>query len=194
MDPLKEISFKEDNLLFSLLQQGDEVAFNKIYNKYHAMIFQFTISYLKDEDLSRDIVQQVFLQLWESRKKIILKCNLQNYLYSMAKHCVLQMLREKNKEVEMAYNLKYFGYSETNIVALEKQKDILYEAIEQLPKQKKIICMMKLVDELNNEEIADKIGVSVSTIKAHYNQALRFIRLYVIKKNVIWLLLLKLIA
>lgn len=194
MDSLKDISFREDSLLFTLLQQDDEVAFNRIYNKYYAMVYQFAVGYLKDDDMSQDIVQQVFLQLWESKKKITLQHNLQNDLYSMAKHCVLQTLREKNKEVEIAYDLKYFGSSDTNVAAMEKKKDVLYEAIERLPKQKKIICMMKLADELNNEEIAARLGISVSTIKAHYNQALRFIHLYLTKKNVVWILLLKLIT
>lgn len=47
MDSLKDISFREDSLLFTLLQQDDEVAFNRIYNKYYAMVYQFAVGYLK---------------------------------------------------------------------------------------------------------------------------------------------------
>ena len=94
-------SFYEDEYLLSLLRQGSQDAFTQIYNKYYSMLYSLSCRYLQDRELAEDVVQQVYLRLWESRSSVCITASLKNYLYTMAKNHVLNMIRDKN---EWIYN------------------------------------------------------------------------------------------
>ncbi|WP_455621076.1 RNA polymerase sigma factor [Parabacteroides sp.] len=178
--------YTEDEYLFSLLQRDDADAFTKIYNKYHKILFALAFDYLRDRNLAEDIIQQVFLRLWEQRTRLLVRVNLGNYLYTITKNLVLKTIQERNKEVLQAYEVDFvMNISHGNMtekVRSEKEIEELYEAIDKLPEQKKAVCRLKLEEELSNQQISDKLGISVKTVKSHYNQAIRFLRFHLKEK------------
>lgn len=178
--------YTEDEYLFSLLQRDDADAFTRIYNKYHKILFALAFDYLRDRDLAEDIIQQVFLRLWEQRTRLLVRVNLGNYLYTVTKNLVLKTIQERNKEVLQAYEVDFvMNISHGNMtekIRSEKEIEELYEAIDKLPEQKKAVCRLKLEEELSNQQISDKLGISVKTVKSHYNQAIRFLRFHLKEK------------
>ena len=96
-------SFYEDEYLLSLLRQGSQDAFTQIYNKYYSMLYSLSCKYLQDRELAEDVVQQVYLRLWESRSSVCITASLKNYLYTMAKNHVLNMIRDKNEWIVRQY-------------------------------------------------------------------------------------------
>lgn len=180
----------DEKNLFIRLQQGDEVAFNQIYQKYYQMLYHLAMDYLKDNYLVEDVIQQVFLKLWEVREHIVIQNDLGNYLYTMAKHYILQTIRKKNSEVLQYYELSRLYHQEDKIKE-EKKIEALYQAIEKLPEQKKTICLLKINEKASNEEISQRLGISIQTVKNHYNQALRFLRSNLEEKFFILIILFK---
>lgn len=170
---------KKDNLLLNQLKEGNERAFTEIYNKYCKEIFSLALCYLKDADLAEDIVQRVFLKLWELHAKITVKQDIGNYLYKMAKNDILKMIQEQNKRIIDAYELEYI-YNIQNEAErdpmIERKLKTIYEMIEKLPQKTKEVFLMKVKDELKDGEIAKQLSISVQTVKNHYNQALKFLR------------------
>ena len=92
-----------DDMLLSRLQNGDEKAFTAIYERYNKMLYVLAYKYLKDTFLAEDIVQQVFLKLWESRSLFVGSVHLRNYLYTMTKNLVLNEIRDNFSDMEKNY-------------------------------------------------------------------------------------------
>jgi RNA polymerase sigma-70 factor (ECF subfamily) len=180
--PPYNITSIEDNDLFLLIKSNNEEAFAEIYKRYNKKLFELALFYLKDSEIAKDIVQDAFLRLWESRYSICIQTNLGNYLYTVTKNMILKTIQEKNKEILQCYQIKFsLTMTENELqekIHSEKRIIDLYKAIEKLPEQKKEICLLKLNNRLNNKEIAARLGLSIQTVKNHYNQCLRILRFY----------------
>ena len=171
--------FSDEDLL-SLLGQGDELAFTIIYQRYHKLLYVVAYKYLKNDCSAKDSVQQIFYRLWESRSVLIISMNLRNYLYTMLKNHLLNEIRNNYTAMEKNYELaqEKVEYEDDLLDNLEKKEieEQLYRAINDLPEQKKQVCLYKLRSNLSNLEIANKMGISVPTVKTHYAQAIKMLR------------------
>lgn len=174
------ISGQTDDELLILLQKGNERAFTVIYERYHKLLFVVAYKYLKDNDSAKDAVQQIFLKLWESRSLFSININLRNYLYTMLKNHLLNEIRNNYTALEKNYELAQEAIEyENEILSKLEEKEMteqLYRAINDLPEQKKVVCLYKLRDNLSNLEIAEKMQISVPTVKTHYSQAIKLLR------------------
>lgn len=172
----------EDNALFLLLKKRDKEAFSMIYQKYHRYLYALALKYLKSSEMAEDVVQHVFVKLWESTDKIHIEINLKNYLYTMTKNYILNIIRDSKEEISLHYiNAQMDIKGDEDIIKKldEKQmNDLLYEQIDLLPPQKKEVCMRKLKTPDSNQQIADKMGISIHTVKSHYQESLKILRSY----------------
>lgn len=180
-----------DEELLSLLQSSNEDAFTAIYERYHKLLYAVAWKYMKDKEYARDAVQQVFLKLWESRSLLHISINLKNYLFTMLKNHLLNEIRNNYTAMEKNYELvqEPVEYENELLSHLEEKEMMqqLYQAIETLPEQKRLVCIHKLKYNLSNQEIAEKMNISVPTVKTHYSQAIKLLREYL---NKIYILLL----
>ena len=174
------ISGQTDDELLILLQKGNERAFTAIYERYHKLLYVLAYKYLKDNDTAKDAVQQIFLKLWESRSLFSIHINLRNYLYTMLKNHLLNEIRNNYTALEKNYELaqETIEYENEILSKLEEKEmtEQLYRAIDSLPEQKKAVCLYKLKDSLSNQEIAEKMQISIPTVKTHYSQAIKRLR------------------
>jgi RNA polymerase sigma-70 factor (ECF subfamily) len=172
----------EDHALFILIRKRDKEAFSMIYQKYHRYLYALALKYLKDTHLAEDAVQHVFVKLWESTRDIHIEINLKNYLYTMTKNYILNFIRDHREMVSLNYVSAQIDISgqEDILQAMESKQmqDILYKGIEQLPPQKKEVCKRKLETDDSNQQIAEKMGISVHTVKSHYQESLKLLRGY----------------
>ena len=174
------ISGQTDDELLILLQKGNERAFTAIYERYHKLLYVLAYKYLKDNETAKDAVQQIFLKLWESRSLFSIHINLRNYLYTMLKNHLLNEIRNNYTALEKNYELaqETIEYENEILSKLEEKEmtEQLYRAIDSLPEQKKAVCLYKLKDSLSNQEIAEKMQISIPTVKTHYSQAIKLLR------------------
>lgn len=174
------ISGQTDDELLIFLQKGDERAFTAIYERYHKLLYVVAYKYIKDTDTAKDAVQQIFLKLWESHTLFSIHINLRNYLYTMLKNYLLNEIRNNYTALEKNYELaqETIEYENEILLKLEEQEmtEQLYRAINDLPEQKKVVCLYKLKDSLSNQEIAEKMQISIPTVKTHYSQAIKLLR------------------
>lgn len=169
-----------DEQLLSLLRKNDKAAFTAIYERYHKPLYVIAFKYLKDQELAKDAVQHLFLKLWEYRSLQKINISLKNYLFTMIRNHVLNEIRNHISALEKNYTLSQESEEVPDefIETLEKEDLIarLYEAINNLPEQKKWVCLYKLKENLSNQEIAEKMQISVPTVKTHYSQAIKTLR------------------
>lgn len=178
--PVNVHSDPTDEELFARIEQGDEEAFTQIYNKYHKLLYVLSYRYLMNAEMAEDAVQHVFTRLWEFRSELRVGVSLKNFLFTMTKNHILNIIRNENNALAKNYEMAQAapGIDDNLIENLEKKElmSLFYKALDKLPPQKRDICLMKVRDELTNQEIADKLKLSINTIKTHYSDALKLLR------------------
>lgn len=169
-----------DETLLSRLKEGDEKAFTAIYIRYNKMLYVLAYKYLKDSFRAEDIVQQVFLKLWEARSLFAGAINIRNYLYTSAKNLILNEIRDNFSDMEKNYAvIQNRPEFEDKLQSALEEKDLFqhfYKILAELPEQKRKVCLLKIRDNLSNQEVADKLHISVPTVKSHYSQAIKLLR------------------
>lgn len=171
----------EDQTLFLLIKNRDRDAFTRLYHKYHAYLYALALRYLKNREMAEDTVQHVFVKLWESTEAIKIEVNVKNYLYTMTKNYILNQIRDNKEVISLNYAHAQQMKDEEDVVeSMEKQYtlEILRKGIDNLPPQKKEVCLLKLEEDHTNQKIADKMGISIHTVKSHYQESLKMLRDY----------------
>lgn len=188
-DKINRYTDTDDDKLFALIEQGDEAAFTQAYERYHKLLYVLAYRYLMNAEMAEDAVQHVYTRLWEFRSELRVGISLRNYLFTMTKNHVLNLIRNENsaitKNYEMAQSVPAY---EDNLVENLEKKELMssfYKAVDMLPAQKREICLMKVKEELTNQEIAERMKLSVNTIKTHYSEALKLLRIHLSKMLII---------
>jgi len=190
-NPFTISSAQNDTELLALLYKGNEKAFTVIYERYHKLLYVVAYQYLKSRSMAEDAVQQIFFKLWESRELLNIHLNLKNFLFTMLKNHVLNEIRNNTTAIEKNYELAQTSSEyEDELFAKIERADMMkhfYAAIDKLPEQKRQVCLYKLKENLSNKEIAELMDISVPTVKTHYAQAIKMLRIHLDK---FWILFL----
>ncbi len=162
------------------LRRGDKNILDEIYSRYHKKIFGFALSYLKNEDDAYDVVQEVFINIWNSRSGLNKDTRIEPLIYTSAKNAVISLFRKKSTEKKY---LEYLGNSViSNNIGAEELTDFgfleeQYEAlIIQLPEKRKKIFLLSRKAGLSNKEIAVRLGISEKTVENQMTSALAFFK------------------
>lgn len=180
-EPLQDIE------LLLKLKDGDPSAFAEIYNQYRSKILVYAVALCKSMDLAEEIVQEVFIKIWQKKSQINPDMHFGAYIKKITLNHVLNHLKKVSREKLLQKEL--LGYIEvlrnsTEENLLEKELLKTYdEAINNLPPQKKLIYYMSRTEDLSHDEIAEKLSISKNTVKNHMVEATRFIRNYVSKND-----------
>lgn len=173
---------KTDIDLVTQLTQDDEAAFSELYIRYKDKLSHFCFYLLKSKEEANDIVQDIFIRIWESRSFINPELSFSAFLYTMARNRIMNYFRDmdidtKVKEILAARKITVEETTESQIIYTEYQ-EILQAAIALLPAQRKRIFNMSRVENMSHKEIAAELGISVNTVQEHISEALKFIKLY----------------
>lgn len=169
-----------DNIFFKKLKSGNINAFETVFNLYKLPIYQFVLSHTKTIEVSEEITQEVFVRLWENRKKIDPEKNLKSYIYTIAKNLTLSYLREVTKE----HSLKEELWNKIGIVRADPENDMIFEEyqfffeeiLNNLPQKKREIYILSKVEGKSNEEIASQLGITKKTVKNNLWETLLIIK------------------
>ncbi len=166
----------EEALIWKKIQEKDLRAFENFYKEAYKRFFLMAFNYLKDPDLSQEVVNDVFMKLWEDGAGITIEKSLVSYIYRAIINRSLNLLSKQKREIQQLKELSYVsrdeGYELRKIEETEL-KAALYKAIDQLPDQcKRVFCMSRF-EQLKQQEIADKLGISIKTVKNHITHALK---------------------
>ena len=169
---------EHDQQIIQEIREGREEPFRQVFNAYYEGLCQYAFTILRDMDDAEDIVQNMFLKIWEKRQTLIITHTLKSYLYKAVYHqCINQFdhraVREKYQE-RRTYESSS-GVQLPEVFPNELEESIV-DAINSLPKQCRIIFMMSRYEELKYSEIANKLDISVNTIENQISKALRILR------------------
>lgn len=169
-----------DTQILTAIGQGDERIFEQVFRKYYGGLCTYGRSILQDADEAEEIVQNVFVSIWEKRQEIEITQSLKSYLYrAVHNHCLnrIKHLKVRDEHQQYAVHYQEFSYeSVSQTVYKNELEQQLAVAIGKLPEQCRIIFKMSRFDELKYQEIADQMGLSVKTIENQIGKALKILR------------------
>ena len=179
-----------DKQLYSNLRLGDKKAFTLVFQQYNRLLYALAYRYLKVEAEAEDAVQHTFMKLWAERERFDLQSGIRSLLFTILKNYLLNELRHRQIVYEKHYEIAQQGEeTDEHLMKQLEDKDFrehLQAAIRQLPPQKQRICQLKIEYGLTNQEVADKMQISIPTVKSHYTQAIKMLR-EAIGSLMIWL-------
>ncbi|MDB5150017.1 MAG: hypothetical protein JWQ57_4037 [Mucilaginibacter sp.] len=179
--------------LLNLIADGDRQAFTLFYTTYLNNVYRYIYNICTVRETSEEIVQDLFLKVWENRANLPYITSLKPYLYRSAKNLLLDHIRKSRVES------KVLDFMELNAVSGENytDNDLVYNeynriaqcAIELLPEKRKQIFKLRLNENLSLDEIAIKLSISKSVVKKQLYSGISFVRNYLFKHGEIIVLL-----
>ncbi len=183
----------KDQTLVIQLKDGSQLAFKQLFDRYTPRIYRFAISYLKSDADAEELVQDVFLKLWEKRETLDEYQNIRSYIFKIAINSIYNLSKRKNyKQVynEFVKNNFTQGNEFTwNEVVYNELVDSLNLHIDKMPAQRRDIFLMSRKDGLSNQEIAKNLNISLRTVENQIYRSVSYLREQ-LKPNSVFLLLL----
>jgi RNA polymerase sigma-70 factor (ECF subfamily) len=170
-----------DQTLLTLLRQGDKGAYTVIYDRYKSLLYNHAYKKLGDPEEVKDVLQELFTNLWNKRADIPVAMNLSGYLYTGIRNRVLNLLSHKEVENKYLSSIQRFTPQEdysTDLAIREKElADLIQKEIDQLPPKMREVFLLSRKENLSHQEIAGQLSISEQTVAKQVTNALRILRL-----------------
>lgn len=173
--------------IYEGIKNGDKNIFDLVFKSHYSGLCIFANDYLKSYDIAEEVVQEVFVTLWEKRSKIIIKTSLKAYLYRCVRNGCLNYIRDNStkdfkkvqiEEIKSRSDLMFIEIPDTvfDWAFTETMEHELDETIESLPEQCRIIFNMSRYENLPYPKIAETLNISLSTVKTQMSRAVNKLR------------------
>jgi RNA polymerase sigma factor (sigma-70 family) len=159
-------------IIWRNFKEGSNDAFEQIYNEYIDVLFRYGTKISRNEELVKDCIQQLFLELYSSRNRLSDPGNIEFYLLKALKRIIIHRETQENR---------YFEYQDSALPSFETELDIenrivtseqersklelLNEILNSLPSEKKELLFLKFYSGLNNQQIGDMTGIKSDTVQ-----------------------------
>lgn len=168
--------FMEDHLLVLQIQQSNTKAFKTIYDRYYKLLVLFCKQYVDDLSTAEDMVQDVFVNIYENRKTLSITTSFKSFLYTSVKNKALNHTKRSKKMVLNNYETNNnILLTEEDTIAIEQLElsKKLHRAISRLPKKNQEIFKMSRFKGYTNQEIAELMQLSIRTVETHISNSIK---------------------
>ena len=175
------MSEENDTLLVSRLRNSDVKAFEILFHKYSGKLYRFSSSLLKNEEDSKEIVQEVFFRIWNKRSEINCSKSFKSFIFTISYNLIIDQLRLRLKDKK--YRKFLIDYFDTHSFEIKSEIDLeilnkhIELAVEEIPKKRKQIYKLSRERGYSHKEIAQVLGISVKTVENQINLSLKHIKL-----------------
>ena len=177
---MKDYSQYSDEELMHEIKAGNMLAFDELYRKYIRRLYRFSYSILKSREEAENIVQNVFLNLWQNRVKTEKISSVKYYVFTIAYNSAISIIRKKARESQFIEYVKTLQDMKEEPVDLQfeyKELDERVSAIiNSLPVRQKEVYQLHRIEGLKYAEISERLNISINTIENHMSRALKTIR------------------
>lgn len=169
-----------DIQLWAAVKTNDELAFNELFKRYWVRLYKTANQYLKDGEASEEVVHDVFLNIWNRREELEIS-SFPNFLLTAVRYQVYNRMRSaKSPVIYEADHSAFTAITDTNQAENKIEEEelyrVMYDYLEELPKRCREIFCMSRIDQLSNEEIAARLGISKRTVENQITAALKHLR------------------
>lgn len=164
------------------LKEGSTASFEKLYTIYKHKLSINILKLVKDEEITQDIVQELFIKVWNNRGIIDVERSFKSYLYKIAKNLVIDTFRSSARDKKLEEKmLKTCAVRYTHIEEEIEQKEdleLLQKVINSLPPQRKLVYTLCKIEGKSYKEVGEELGISIHTVNDHIKKANSSIKSY----------------
>lgn len=169
-----------ETLLWQRLATGDEDAFRHIFHQYTPLIYPPVLHIVKQEQVAREIVQEVFFKVWQKKEQFAGIGHPIGWLFKVASNLSITYLRKQAAQYRWLECMKKKDTSPQNEtlenLSFKELQKVVKHAVEALPPKRKLIFQLSREEGLSHAEIADRLKMSKNTVKNQIGIALQFIQ------------------
>lgn len=168
-----------DSKLLYRLKEGDKDAFNTVYWRYSPKAYNTVLYLLNDSDAAEDIVQELFITIWEKREQIQPELNFEAYIATIARNLAYNYVKKafhNNQSVEDLNDISLITNSDEESIEADSLRDYIFSIISSFPEMRRKVFIMSRFENLSHAEIAEKLTISERTVAVHIYQALKDLR------------------
>jgi RNA polymerase sigma-70 factor (ECF subfamily) len=168
-----------DDELLEQMKKGHQRSFDQLFRKYYKILVLSAIKFVIDKFVAEELVQDLFLSLWQKRKNLSILGSLKNYLLVAIKNRSLNYLKSKYAQKQ------FVELTELHMEILSEEtdtseiKEIINKGIERLPEKCKYVFVLSRRAGLSYKEIADELNISIKTVETQMGIALKRLREFV---------------
>ena len=175
---MRIISFS-DNELLEQLREDKEVALSMIFKKYWQPLFISAFNLLKDKGACEDIIQDIFIKVWDRRYEIEIRTSLKSYLFASMRYEVFRQIKLGNARVDL------FECLDQVFKDLSPHEDLVHKellakvdsVIGSLPDKCREVYRLSREEQLSHKEISERLNISPKTVETHITKALKHLRI-----------------
>lgn len=175
----REFSTEREIILLQELSAGNQHAFETLYNHYSPKIYLNLKKLTKDEEIAKELLQDLFLKIWDKRSDLDPAKSFRSYLFKIAENMVMDFFRKAKRDKKLLDKLiditADFGPDMEEILISKENEELLQQAIDALPPQRKKVFVLCKLEGKSYEEVSKLLGISTSTISDHIVKATKSI-------------------
>lgn len=175
---MTEMRLIDDTELMERLREGDDLALKLIYDKYWTQLYTSAYNMLHDQPACEDIIQDLFINLWNKREQIEIKASLKSYLFASVRYEVYRQVRHGSVREEIFENIQDRLQTPSEYGNIEHRELLSFvnSIVNNLSEKCKVVYKLSREEQLSHKEIASKLSISPKTVENHLNKALRQLR------------------
>ena len=185
---LKHRKLNIDNQTFkNLLAKRYTAAFEILFKLYYDKLIHIAKNYLIYQEDAEEVIQNVFLKLWENKRKLKTITNINNYIYTITKNACLDVI--KHQKVKLDYinsdlhkkaniHFQFINDEAASLLIANELDQKIKKSIELLPQKSKEVFIMSRVNGLKHNEIAEELNISKKTVDNHISKAIKHMKLH----------------
>lgn len=175
------MNLKVDEDVLKAVAKGDERAFRMLFDTYHQKLATFLYRLTKDHQLTDELVQDVFVNIWKRKEDMLTVVNFDNYLFKIGKNLAINSLRDLARRSQK-HKLWVLEYQETDFSEQKEFFTVVDEAIDRLPAQQREVYLLCKHEKYKQEQVARKMDLSRQTVKKYVQRATQNIMMHLRSK------------
>lgn len=179
--------------LVRAFKKGDTKAFEELFQKYHKKLYAFLFHLLHSKEDAEEIVQEAFIKIWEKREDFVEGYSFDSFLFTIAKNAFLNQNRKKvNRRVfedHLDFVEEISSEKTDDYVIFQETREIINTIINGLPPKRKEIFLLRRIEGLSRNEIAEKLGISIITVDSQLTKANYYLKDQLKKYSLLLLIL-----
>ena len=180
MQKISELSKRQDKELVGLLMDGSHEALGELYARYRKQLMYYCKQYMRNESDAEDIVQDVFVRLWERRDSLNPELSFSGFMQTLAKNCITDKFRHIAVHARYAQNTFVNETDSTNeteeLIIDNDYRELLNDLIENLPTGQKEIFRLSRIEGLTHKEISELLQTPVDNVRKQVSRASKKIK------------------
>jgi len=167
-----------DYNLVPLLQKGNVAAFDSLFEVYSPKLYGFALKYFKNETDAEELVQEVFVKVWENHQSLKSELSFKSYLFTIALNQIRKHFNKKVTSLRYLESLQNDPEFSDQIITDDYETTLrkIYQIIGQMPERRREIFLKSKLEGKSSKEVATELGISAGTVDNQVSEAIRFIR------------------